>query len=319
MLEHLKLLIFLIILFSGFWVIFYLKQVYKSYPDKSIKAIIVYSFWFIMISSLQFLRLYIKSNLDVAKLDSSYMDCLNFFINFGFLFSLYLILNILLSFRAKSIKKSVNKYLLIISGFILIGYIIKSFLPETQRLFSWIEYINAYEYFLFKLSEYFELLILIGFYFIWGESKINSKRIKISKSFTLVYIISSVIPCIIFNNVLVLHIEQQIYIWIIIFSLKIIFFLFIFLWTNFIFLEYAQQIPNVIKKNDKFKPIYKKYKISNRETEIIEFLVDGKTSNEIKDELFISYHTVKNHIANIYKKLNVKSRYELVKFFKKTQ
>lgn len=316
MLEHLKLLVLLIILFSGFWLIFYLKQVHKSYPDKSIKAIIIYNLWYIIISSLQFLSLYIKSNLDVAERDS-YMACIKFSINFGFLFSLYLILNILLSFRAKSFKRSTNKWLLIIAGFIIISYIIKLFIPETQSLFFWIEYIDSNEYLLFKLSEFFELSILFGFYLIWGKSKINISRIKISKAFIIIYTLAHLIPIIIFNHLLIPYIYQQINTWFIIFFLKITFFLIIFLWTKFIFLDYAQKIPNVIKKNNKFKPIYAKYKISKRETEIIEFLIDGKTSNEIKDELFISYHTVKNHISHIYEKLNVKTRYELIKFFEK--
>ena len=45
---------------------------------------------------------------------------------------------------------------------------------------------------------------------------------------------------------------------------------------------------------------YKKYNISDREVEIIEALVVGKTNKEIAAELFISINTVKTHIKNIY-------------------
>lgn len=48
--------------------------------------------------------------------------------------------------------------------------------------------------------------------------------------------------------------------------------------------------------------------LSNRENEILSLLVDGKSNKEIADILFISIPTVKTHISNIYKKLNVTSR-----------
>jgi len=53
-------------------------------------------------------------------------------------------------------------------------------------------------------------------------------------------------------------------------------------------------------------------KISQRETEIIRLLLKGKSNKEIEDELFISVHTVRNHVYNIYQKLGVKNRVELV-------
>jgi DNA-binding CsgD family transcriptional regulator len=53
------------------------------------------------------------------------------------------------------------------------------------------------------------------------------------------------------------------------------------------------------------------YKISNREREIIELLLDGKSNADIEKTLYISPHTVKNHIYNIYQKLGVKNRVQI--------
>ncbi|MBE9511030.1 MAG: helix-turn-helix transcriptional regulator [Bacteroidetes bacterium] len=55
-----------------------------------------------------------------------------------------------------------------------------------------------------------------------------------------------------------------------------------------------------------------KYKISKQEKDIVRLVLMGKSNNEIKDILFISYHTVKNHLYSVYGKLNVNSRYELI-------
>ena len=47
--------------------------------------------------------------------------------------------------------------------------------------------------------------------------------------------------------------------------------------------------------------------ISRRERQILQLLNTGYSSKEISDELFISYHTVRTHLKNIYKKLGVGS------------
>jgi diguanylate cyclase (GGDEF)-like protein/PAS domain S-box-containing protein len=50
------------------------------------------------------------------------------------------------------------------------------------------------------------------------------------------------------------------------------------------------------------------YSISAREMEVFELIVDGASNKEISDRLFISEHTVKNHITHILQKLNVNDR-----------
>lgn len=53
--------------------------------------------------------------------------------------------------------------------------------------------------------------------------------------------------------------------------------------------------------------------LSEREVSIIKLIVDARTYTEIAEVLFISPHTVKTHIKNIYKKLHVHSKASLVK------
>lgn len=50
------------------------------------------------------------------------------------------------------------------------------------------------------------------------------------------------------------------------------------------------------------------YGLTPRETEILKLLVEGLTKKEIADKLFLSFHTIDNHLRNIYSKLRVQSR-----------
>lgn len=70
------------------------------------------------------------------------------------------------------------------------------------------------------------------------------------------------------------------------------------------------------KLTDHFKA---KYDITEKQSEIIELILSGKTYKQIAEELFISPKTVDNHIQNIYKKLNVKSKIQLSNFIRSNE
>lgn len=55
-----------------------------------------------------------------------------------------------------------------------------------------------------------------------------------------------------------------------------------------------------------------KYELTKREIEILEQIYNGRTNTQIAEELFISESTVKAHIYNLFRKLEVKSRVEAV-------
>lgn len=55
------------------------------------------------------------------------------------------------------------------------------------------------------------------------------------------------------------------------------------------------------------------YELSSREMDILKLMVDGCDYKQVADKLFISPHTVRKHIANIYDKLHVCSKVDAVK------
>ena len=57
----------------------------------------------------------------------------------------------------------------------------------------------------------------------------------------------------------------------------------------------------------------RRYNLTPKETEILELLAKGRNGAYIRDKLAISEHTVKFHLRNIYSKLAVKNRQELLR------
>jgi len=54
------------------------------------------------------------------------------------------------------------------------------------------------------------------------------------------------------------------------------------------------------------------FKLTLREKDVLELMRDGKTNSEIADKLFVSAHTTKAHIGNIFLKMGVHDRTEAV-------
>ncbi len=67
-----------------------------------------------------------------------------------------------------------------------------------------------------------------------------------------------------------------------------------------------QELPSLLKAYPELS------KLSSRENEVFAELLTDKTLGAIAKELFISYSSVHFHCKNIYKKLSVKSRKELL-------
>lgn len=62
--------------------------------------------------------------------------------------------------------------------------------------------------------------------------------------------------------------------------------------------------------------LVQEYKITQRERDILDLLIIGKTNKEIGDILFISTKTVETHIYNVYRKMKVKNKIELLQMCK---
>lgn len=63
----------------------------------------------------------------------------------------------------------------------------------------------------------------------------------------------------------------------------------------------------------------KHYNLTKRESMILRRLMQGHNNNQISEELQISVNTLKKHVLNIYRKLNINNRVQLFKAIKEKE
>ncbi|RAP33460.1 hypothetical protein DID75_02040 [Candidatus Marinamargulisbacteria bacterium SCGC AG-410-N11] len=78
----------------------------------------------------------------------------------------------------------------------------------------------------------------------------------------------------------------------------------------FFCLVYYSQLTIHFKKT--LDNVSKLQSLTNRESEIIRYICEGKSNKDIGEHLYIEVSTVKTHVSRIYKKLNVSNRMQLL-------
>jgi DNA-binding CsgD family transcriptional regulator len=79
------------------------------------------------------------------------------------------------------------------------------------------------------------------------------------------------------------------------------------------------QTPSIMDRIEISDGFIKKYRITDREKEIIELLLTGLSIKEISGKLDRSFKTVNNHIYNIYQKTGAGNKLELLNLIKENQ
>ena len=76
---------------------------------------------------------------------------------------------------------------------------------------------------------------------------------------------------------------------------------------------FIKKFTNYSEESKIIDVFQQKIKLSEREKEIIRYIVKGLENEAIAEQLFISLHTVRTHRKNIFHKLNIHSATELTK------
>ncbi|MBB6481719.1 helix-turn-helix domain-containing protein [Spirochaeta isovalerica] len=103
----------------------------------------------------------------------------------------------------------------------------------------------------------------------------------------------------------------------------------LFYWDFFLFMDFyplcltafaAVFLISLIRNShiEKSRIAFNRDSLTKRENEIVSAILKGETNRDIAEKYFIAESTVKKHINNIFRKLEIKSRWELLKIGEKS-
>ena len=81
----------------------------------------------------------------------------------------------------------------------------------------------------------------------------------------------------------------------------------------------AELSPNPLSLSDVCRAISEDHHLTPRESEVLEELAVGHSSGYIAKVLYISNNTARSHMKNIYRKLEIRSREELIELLRRRQ
>lgn len=70
----------------------------------------------------------------------------------------------------------------------------------------------------------------------------------------------------------------------------------------------VNMVKNIDKRIDLLEKSASLYNLTKRELEIVNLITKGYTNKEISDILYVSTHTVRSHVSNIFKKMEINHR-----------
>lgn len=301
---HVIISLYVIAFIVGILAAFYTHQIKKAYPFLYLRPLAHFILYFNLLLLILVIANYVKTNLQIDSPDELPLfywisDCLiNYLSAIGMTYSFLRVV--------RGLENTIVSTWLRI-GFV-IGIVILAFsygvglaLTIQSEDFRWLFSTRNAMYFAIILIPVISLIVL----FFRGMKIEDSNRKKLIRSFCYFYLPGFLL---LFHS---LHFHFQ-------FSpfdiplLLLYINLLPFIWYKLVFLKIYGDDHVYMGTKFVLNKIVKEHHISDREREILELVLQGKSNKEIKGMLFISLSTVKNHIYNIYQKLGVKSRGQLV-------
>ena len=320
--EHVGLFGILANLIVALWVAIFVYQNHKSYNDPFLLPFFHYSVFYSVLVFVGLVALYVELNLqrNLQNVKLPLLQDVSFllvsFLEIGLVYSMF---RVFMGFKGKDLSKPIKKWLTVGLAVFVLTYGLKIFLPQGSIL----SFLNIFHGNVFDNMLLFEIVVLI-LILIPGKKVADRKRIKLRRSFGWFFLLRYIIIIGIFIIFVVfVSNASEVIPRAVRYPLALVLVLFFSLapviWIKFYFRKYAESMLLFVEDRKVLDSVFEKYGISKREQDILKLILDGKSNKDIEETLFISYHTVKNHVYNLYQKLGVKSRYELVHFITKYQ
>ena len=305
--DHLKLLGVVINLVVGAGVAFYILQKARSTAAPFLKPLALHVVLMNVALWLLFLNRYSALNLP-AKWPTALKDVLGdvgmmlvYVIGAGMVFAIW---RVVAGILQKPASPFLTRCYLAGTAALVLGYGFKWLVPERGSLWKF-----HYEFYDSALVVFFilEIALLVR---LWRKSAgaTDAVMARLGKSFAACYLARYLL---ILPPILIPPLVRA-----------FVFFLFLsavpVIWLRVFFRAYEERLARPAAGRPalgaaELDAVCRSGDISRRERDILVLILAGKSNRDIERELFISYHTVKNHVYNIFQKLGAKNRFELAR------
>jgi len=308
MLAHIKIFGLVINLILGGIISLYIFQVYRNKGFTFIKALAYYTLLFNISYLFLFFYSYLSINFTSEIIKQSlikYGYLNNFFVSLLVISILFFIHNFYLGLTHKKFRSYIRWLYYSVIVFLSLIYAVRLFSLNTT--FLWSDFIFDYFFENLIVLEIIFLILLIV------KTPKGTFQAKLAKSFGILYMLRYVVFILLFAYLMAIGYDEKGKT-ILGFSFLLFLNLLPLVWIKLYFIPYTKQIL-IENDEDKLTAFCNKYEISQREKEILELIIAGKNNKEISNHLSISYSTVKNHIYNLFQKLKIGSRFEILTLY----
>ncbi len=307
LLKHYNVLSLVAVLLVGAWAIIDFRHKSRRFPDARLRHLLRYLIFYNIIEIEIFLMVYFSSNL----LPGQWADLSSWFKGVDWILRTLLILGLYFHqyqtiawLRGRKLSKRVLPAMGLFAAILLILFFLAiqfpTYMPKSPS-------INYWNLFIWPQT----LLAMIWLLRLWSENKPgpDSDRRRAGRAFALMFLAR--IPV---QFGLIFISMGRFEIWYITFSKLLVLYtnLAPLFWLKAYYTPWAGSLGKIIAGRVDLPSLQKRHGLSAREMEILSLMLDGKSYKEMETTLHISIHTVKSHAYNLYRKLGVKSRHQLI-------
>jgi len=305
--KHFNVLTTVLVLIAGVWAIVEFRQRSRNFPKAGLGGLWHFLIFFNAAELAVFLSIYWESNLTPAQLAnlSSWYKLVEWPVLTAFVLGVHISLyRAIFRRRGRNLPKwvvpAVGVFAAALTAWLLLALRFPALMPQSPVVTFWLLLIWP-----------LDILDMIWFVRLLAESRKASDpgRRKVDAAFAWLFLVRYPV-----HLALTVWTPAGAEYWAIAITKLLALYtnLLPVFWLKAYFVPWAGSLGKVLGGRFDLPAIGQARGLSSREMEILELMIDGKSYKEIESALHISIHTVKSHVYSLYRKMDVKSRHQLI-------
>ncbi len=307
--KHLNVIVMVISLLIGVWAILYVQQKSQRFHDTGLRQLLIFLLIFNALEFDQFLMIYFFSNLSPEQLKNSetLLKGLSWPLRTLLLLGWYVYQYKIIAWqRERKLPRWLLPALVVFTGglmaFFLLGMRFPPLMPKSPLLNFW----NLYLWPLLLLQTAWLGVLLAD-----SRRFPDPGRRRAARALAWLFLVHVLMQVAKFMlGVAGLDFWQFIDSKLLILYANLL----PVFWLKFYYIPWAGALSRMSNDGSRLDSLQHSHGLSARELEILKLVLDGKSYRQMEDALFISIHTVKSHVYNLYRKLGVRNHRQLTHF-----